>query len=255
MSRFDDIFTLLQAVCNVKKVKNILIFVLVTCMSRLLSEDIKWSATSSIWSQYLARPGLILYDGPTMQNDISGSWKGIYAGLWSSTGLGESDNLRQEYQAYFGHRTTLSIITIDWNLRYDAFNDMSSTDDDLWMFDARLDFSKVPHVQPYIATRHFHGVDGIESINGWFYWIGARHSHSLGFVGAKVVLDVSVAYCDGALNRDSGWVYQRSVLQFAFPLTKQLVLTPQVTVQAPLSVPGFTSELIVVGGASLAYKF
>lgn len=241
--------------CNVKKVKNILIFILVTCVSRLLSEDIKWSATSSIWSQYLARPGFILYDGPTIQNDISGSWKGIYAGLWSSTGLGESDSLRQEYQAYFGHRIMLSVVTIDWNLRYDAFKDIDLASDDLWMFDARVDFSKVPYVQPYIATRHFHSVGGIESINGWFYWIGARHSRSLGFFDAKVILDVSVAYCDGALNRESGWVYQRSILQFTFPLTKQLTLTPQVTVQAPLSAPSFTSDLIVVGGMSLNYKF
>jgi hypothetical protein len=248
-------FTISGCLSNVKKVKTILfLFVFVTSAARVYSEEVSWVATSTLWSKYLARPGLVLYDGPTIHNEVVASWKGVYGGLWASTGLGRSDVLRQEYQSFLGYRRKVGEVIFDANIRYDAFRDIDRISDDLLMFDARLDFTNVPLVKPYIAMRQFLSVSGNDSVDGGFYWLGLKRSMNLGG-GISTTVDLSVAYCDGALSRGRGWVYQKSAIQLSVPITKQLTLSPQLVLQLPLSAPSFTLRPIVVGGVSLNYRF
>ena len=233
-----------------------------------IRNPVKWSVSSTYFSEYLARPGFILYDQPVSQNELVATWKSIYAGLWSSIGLEESRIRKydQEYQAYLGYKKALGWVLLDGNIRYDVLKELSTQHDDLWMCDLRMDIHKLPVVQPYIATRYFHGVGQNDVSGGWLVWLGVRRVQDLGFgifnnEHVRLIVDGSVAHSDGVLDRDSGWVYGRLNIQLAAPITKRFALGPQLVVQVPLDDQGkgrkpYTDGTVkVVWGIGASFKF
>lgn len=235
----------------------------------LKPQDPSWTLSTAVLSEYLARPGFSLCDKPVSQNDLSFTWKGMYVGAWSSSGLEKSSQIKydQELQIYLGYKKLYGWLTFDANIRYDALKEFTQSKDDLWMADFRIDLTKMPIVQPYVATRYFESVGSNDKPdNGWFVWFGIARAQDLGFgltdAGhLKIIADTSVAYSDGALSRDTGWTYSRFGTKLVVPITKKFSIAPLFIVQFPLDEQGVgrrpytDGNIKVVGGLMATLKF
>jgi hypothetical protein len=233
------------------------------------SRPVTWTLTNSVYSEYLARPGFVLYDKntPVWQSELVARGKSIYAGVWSSVGLEPSPTMRprKEFQLYLGLNKPYKWITLDGNIRYDVFKDLSLSRDDLLMLDGRMEFTRVPVVKPYIAVRHFRCLGLAKPDSGWFVWFGFRRMQDLGIKTkagqVRAAFDASVAYTEGALSRDPGWVYGRLLSQIMIPWNERLMIVPQLMIQTPFDkqgigrIPYTDGRTHFVSGLNITYKF
>lgn len=222
-----------------KKIKTILFFVLITIPNICLAEDnnykIQWK--TSLISQYLSKPGFTLSNHrPITTNQLTIFYNNFFRfgflgfnGL-NNHGIDHKKNFSNEIDAFVGLNKAFSSINFDAEISYFGLNRFRKSSDDIWVFDGQIK-NNLSLFHPYFSIRHF-GEVGAKSHGkkGWFYWLGAEKN--LPFKKLPINLDIQFAFTDGALNRQSGFIYSRvktsTKIQF-----KKIVISPFVIFQIP----------------------
>lgn len=120
----------------------------------------KFNLSAGITSQYLAKPGMVLYNRPIWENNFVIFYRELYyAGSWIPVGLNDRNlkhkkDFGDEFQFFGGIKKNWRFLKSDLRLNYFALNDFRKSHDDLWVFDGWLDFN-VPSVTPYVYVRYF----------------------------------------------------------------------------------------------------
>ncbi len=234
-----------------------------TCLPVRADEPV-WTLTTGVFNEYLAKPGIVLYDRPECMNSLSVNIHDYYAGIWSSTPIGEpyNINLGSEIDLYAGWHKKFSMMSVDIRGTYLALYDLGKMDNDLWAFDAEVDFDKVPIIQPYLATRHYGQIGSKSPGPGTFGWVGIKRNQPLGLTIGKdklrVCLDSALASSDGALGREGGLAYWRTGLTLPIGIFRNLTFAPSLTYQYSLDQgnKSYTKgKDDLVYGFNLIYKF
>lgn len=215
--------------------------------STAFAENGDWlvEATTGINSDYLARPGMVLYNRPLWENsfvvshtlrDYDVTW---YAGVWgviglNDRGLSHAKDYGDEFNAFMGlHRDLFGFLGVDVRGSYFA---LKHHRDDLWVVDAVLHF-KNPYVTPYVSVRYFGEVEGRSPNKGWLSLIGLKKTIPLSNT-ASLYLNTYIASSDGALGRDPSWfIYGRMQVGAEVKVTERngvaVSLLSSVTIQLP----------------------
>ncbi len=220
--------------------------VLVTVLSGDLvtAGEIQYRIKAGIQDRYVNKAGLVAYDAPVMVNEVVVTKNNFYGGLWNATSLGSEKygKFGKELDFNFGYKQSLGsgqfwIPTCDIALSYYVLGDWTTVSDDRFIIDFRIEFAKIPIVQPYIAFRYFGSV-GEASKDGEFFWLGLRRDQSLGIkpFGSEVSLRVDAFFAfvtQGSMGRDGGFIYSRVQTSLNVPLSKRFSINPFCMVQVP----------------------
>jgi hypothetical protein len=206
--------------------------------------DVQYRVKAGIQDRYVNKAGMVLYDAPIVQNEIVANLGGFYTGLNSMTSLGSEKygKFGKELDFNFGYKRAIGAghfwnPTADLTLSYYILGDWAQSDDDRFIVDLRLEFTKVPVIHPYVAFRYFGSV-GEATKDGEFFWLGISRNQPLGIkpFGGELSLraDASFAFAtDGSLGREGGFVYSRIQVSLNVPISKNLSLNPFCMVQIP----------------------
>lgn len=197
----------------------------------------KFNLSTGVNSQYLAKPGMVLYNRPIWENNFVISYRdSYYAGSWIPVGLNDrglkhKKDFGDELQLFAGVKNNWRFLKSDLRFNYFVLNDFRKSRDDLWVFDGWLDFN-VPLATPYLYVRYFGEVGRKSPERGWFYWVGLKRNQSL---SDKVSLNLNalLAFSDGALSRDPGFIYGRLLTSVDVRISQKVSLSPFLTIQVP----------------------
>ena len=223
------------------------------------------SLTTKLNTAYVSKAGIVLYDNPTSVNVLDLNFgKDWTAEVWSSTHLG-SENYISTYGDEFDllamyHHNFLEDFRLLATGGYLAFKNLGRSNNDLWIAEAEMSYTKYSYFMPYFCVRHFGTIGEKSAGAGWIGWVGARGSYPTGMSHLKLNLDLSLSYSDGALGRTPGADYARAVISLPIQVSESWTLTPSVLLQAPLGNQAshkvcYTKENEVVGSVALRYKF
>lgn len=202
------------------------------------AEDGEWkfNLSTGVTSQYLAKPGMVLYNRPIWENIFVFSLNQYYGGFWTSAGLNDRGihhkfDFGDEIDLFGGFRYEFKILKIDLRASYFALNNFRNSHDDLWVIDSWLDL-KTPLLTPYLYIRYFGEVGSESPERGWFYWVGVKKNLPL---SDKISfnLNSSLAFSDGALRRDPGFIYGRIFTVANIKINDKVSLSPFLVIQIP----------------------
>lgn len=214
--------------------------------STALAENGNWlfEITTGINSQYLARPGMVLYNRPLWENSFAISHALVhditgYAGVWgviglNDRGLSHKKDYGDEFNGFVGLRRDLfGFLGVDLRGSYFA---LKHHRDDLWVIDGVFHF-KNPYITPYVAIRYFGEVEDRSPNKGWLSLVGLKKSIPLSDT-ANLYLNTFMASSDGVLGRDPSWfVYGRVQVGAEVKVAERngvaISLLPSVTIQLP----------------------
>ncbi len=236
--------------------------------SSVVAGEIQYRVKAGVHSQYILKSGVIAHNGPVSQIEAIVALKnGFYGGVNNTMSLGGTFYKQLDflvgYKKSFGSGQ-LWDPTLDATLSYFTLGDWSQLNDDRFVLDLRLEFAKVPIVQPYVAFRYF-GSIGEVTIDGEFFWLGASRTQPLGlkpFAGeVSLRADVSFAFAtEGSLGRQGGFVYSRYQASLNVPISKHLSLNLFCMVQVPAGDQNgrkidFVSQVEKVFGGFVSVEF
>ena len=242
-----------------------------------ISQSLGWAQTdelhfrleTSIRSAYLAKVGVLLYDQPSWVNDLSASYRSWYAGVWSTAGLSDDEfgnNFGDEIDWYAGWKKAFGYVDLDLTASYFQLRKLNQSRDDLVALDAKFTCTADKLLQPYLQVRRIESIGDASPDGGWFVFFGSQYRQPLWFNlpgnadRQNLLVDVSGAYSDGALGRESGVPWGRVKLSTDVRLSDDLTLTPSVLWQIGAGdqdgLPDdYTDGNQTVYALSLTYKF
>ncbi len=220
--------------------------------------------STAINTAYIGKIGTVFDDHPTLVNDldvnIGSDWT---AEVWSSTNVSG-----QPYNSTYGDELDLFLT---WHHCFDDIRfsltgacfmivDLTRFENDLWIGEAEVSYSKWQFAQPYLCARHFGQVSDQSPERGWFGWGGVRGTYPTGVRQMGLTLDFSVADSDGALGKTPGLVYARAVVGLPIALGKCATLVPSILLQTPLAGQAehpspYTERNQVVGSLAIHITF
>lgn len=236
------------------------------------ASDVQYRVKAGVQNQYVNRAGFVAYDAPILISEIVANKGNFYGGLWNATSMGSEKygKLGKELDINFGYKRLLGSgqfwnPTVDATLAYYILGDWDTQEDDRYIVDVRLDFQKIPIIQPYVAYRHFGSV-GELSKEGDFFWLGASRTQPLGIkpFGGEVSLRVDSSFAfatQGSMGREGGYVFSRIQTSLnVVPLSKKFSLNPFYMVQIPAGDQNggkrdFVSDVETVSGVFVSAKF
>ena len=237
-----------------------------SCQSSMAQEDplLGGSFTTQLNTAYIGKIGTVFDHNPTTVNyldiNLGSDWT---AELWSSTNLaGDRYNTTygDELDLFLTWHRSFNDVRVSLTGAYFFLKDIGSLDDDIWIGEAEVSYTKWPCFRPYLCTRYFGEVSSKSAENGWFGWVGIRGTYPTGIRQVDLTLDISAACSDGALGRPPGLVYGRAVVGLPIKIGKRVTLTPSILLQTPLGeqqdnpLP-YTDREEAVGSLTLNFAF
>ncbi len=210
-------------------------------VSKLIAGDsypLTGSFTTILNSAYMGKICAVFYRGPTTVNYLDVNFGDHWTlELWSSTGLGKEkygSTYADEFDIFLNYHRRFSDFKFSLTAAYFFLKDLNDLQSDMWIVDGEVSYAKYDYFQPYVNVRYFGQVSDKSFERGWFVWAGIRGSYPTPLKQVKLTLDASVAYSDGALGKDAGLVYGRTVIGLPVALSKRVSFTPSILLQAPL---------------------
>ncbi|MFA6601298.1 MAG: hypothetical protein WCT02_00320 [Candidatus Paceibacterota bacterium] len=223
----------------------LLVFVVLFPIFGRGGDELQLRTKSGVQSRYIGKQGLMLFDGPVTINEVivqKGSW---YVGVWNSTALaskkhgkfGNETDFTIGYRKQIGSTNSIWFPTVDCSLSYFVLCDWSTANDDRPIADLRLEFSRIPYVQPYVAFRYFGSLSHVTE-DGWFFWVGLKRDQPLGVKLFSRELRLNIDSClafstEDSFGREGGFIFGRVHASLQIPLTKRFALNPFCMVQVP----------------------
>jgi len=134
----------------------------------------------------------------------------------------------------------LEQIRIDLRLSYFMLTEIDEFNNDLWIFDGRVDFVKIPFVIPHVAVRYFGDTGKWSPQHGWFVWPGAYKTFpmSFHFLGRRwdtpLTLDAKLAFAlDNPFGGSNGFTYAQIGASFKIPVRENISLIPSLLWHIP----------------------
>jgi len=222
------------------------------------------SFTTAINTAYMGKIGTVFYREPTTVNyldlNLGKDWT---LEFWSSTGLGKErwgTTFGDEFDIFFTWHHQFNDVRVSLTGAYFFIEDLGHTKDDIWIGEGEVSYTKYPWLQPYISARYFGQVTTSSPESGWFYWLGVRGTYPTPIKQAKLTVELSAAYSDGAFGHTPGLVFGRAVIGLPVSLSKRVTLTPSVLLQTPIGdqrdhAVRFTDRNEAVGSLALRIDF
>ncbi len=139
-----------------------------------------------------------------------------------------------EYDFTVDRSTTFTVagfpVKADFSVCYLAVHDLRQIKDDVLSPDVRLDFPKVPFLQPYIVVYRFDRVGNSPEDSGWFFYGGFIHEETLRLRvnGRPIVLTVDnrIGYSEKLFGTEPGLSYDRLSVSLRIEVAPRWTITP-----------------------------
>jgi|GEM_PF-3537559 len=234
--------------------------------SEAQAERFSGSFSSGVDSEYLVKPGFIVYNKPMWWNNLRLEYDGWYVNLWGSLGIdSERGTFGDEGDITIGKKFTAAGCNIDISGSYFALADIGEYSNDLYIFDAHANFpEKIPWITPWVAARYFGSVGENSPRAGWFGWVGFERLQPLGFQlplqdqEFAVNFDAWAAFSmGGAFGGDAGPVYTRLKASTKIIINEDNFITPWIMWHAPIQGVGnyLDGEHHFIYGISFTHSF
>jgi len=198
--------------------------------------------TSAILSKYYGSIiGGIFYDDWVTFQDIGIARmdkKGTtYVDLWASrpiTNTAYNKNWGDEYDVVVGRSMPLAKgkVRLDIAGTYLVVNNLERINDDIATGKIRLDFPKVPHLQPYAEVYRFIEVGPKSPSGGSFIYLGLLHDQKIGGDhGPTIGFDYRYGHSLGVLGAEAGPSYHRLSISPVIPIAKKIDFVPSLVGQ------------------------
>ncbi|TSC79054.1 MAG: hypothetical protein G01um101429_561 [Parcubacteria group bacterium Gr01-1014_29] len=222
----------------------VVLVVLFVSTTHVEAKEWRYTLTTGVFSKYLVKPGFTAHNKPILVNDITISYgDNWYFGIWNSTGIFDGEvgkDFGDETDVYVGWRKKWEQIALDLRFSYFALTEIDEFNNDLWIFDGRIDFIKTPVVTPYVAIRYFGDTGKWSPKPGWFIWPGVYktfplHFHALGKRwNTPLTLDAKLAFAlDKPFGSSNGFTYAQIGASFNIPIRENISLIPSLTWHIP----------------------
>lgn len=219
--------------------------------------------SSAIYNKYVGDTGIVFYDRPVVQNEITVSLpKGFYANLWYSMSLAHSGldtNDGNEFDPTLGWSGELAEITIDAGITYFDIRPVGTFDrGDVWQpyteISKAFALGKAHIISPYSKADYGIPVKGnARDDKGLHVHGGLKHKWQVAdTLGLSQQADF--VFDDGAFGYARAWVYSHA-LTMSYTVTDWLSLEVGGKVYAPLikTDDGLSSH--VIGNAGFKAGF
>ena len=121
-------------------------------------------------------------------------------------------------------------------------NTIDEFNNDLWVFDGRIDFPKITLITPYLAARRFQSAGKWSPESGWFIWPGVYKMFPFHFYlfgkrwDIPLTLDAKLALAlDSPFGSANGFTYAQIGASFNVPIRENISLIPSLLWHIPKS--------------------
>lgn len=223
-------------------------FTLALCVLMFMASSIQAqeiTLSTGVRSQYMVDPGFILHENPILTGKINLSHQGFYADVWISSGLDRpyGNDSGDEVDISIGYSRAIPGGLLAINASHYFLYRLRRLGDDLWIVDSRVDFAALPHIQPYLMTRHFGSIGADSPTPGWFTWFGFIRSQPLGVKSLMLVGDASFALALAhPMGGKNGLAHARLGTSITLPISRNLKLIPSFIWHIPRPHRGYVDD-------------